>query len=401
MRHSGPRLIIVLAFVAFISLGLPDGVLGVAWPSIRGTFRRPLSHLGQLLAAGIAGYIVSSFFGGQIVRAVGVGKLLLGSSVMVAAALAGFALAPGWGAVLASATLGGLGAGAIDAGINTFAASRFSPRVVNWLHASWGIGATTGPLLMTAVLARHLDWRVGYSILGAAMALLSFVFLFTLRLWTVAPGAAAHDEHATASVGEALRRPVVWVQLVLFFVYCGIESAAGQLMYSLFTESRGVAPATAGLAVGAYWGFLTIGRIVFGQLAATMSRRAIIRTGMTLAPLAALLVWWDVSDAVSFAGVALLGFGLAPIFPTLISATPQRVGHYFAPQSVGFQVAAANVGIATLPGAVGFLATRYGLEILCPYLVVAPLVLFALNEAAERLSRRGATYTEGVSPEPA
>jgi fucose permease len=273
--------------------------------------------------------------------------------------------------------------------------------VVNWLHASWGIGATTGPLLMTAVLAAHLPWQTGYAILGATMALLSLVFLFTLRLWTVDPGAGVHDEHATASVGEALRRPVVWAQLVLFFVYCGIESTAGQLLYSLFTETRGVAPATAGVAVGAYWGFLTIGRIVFGQLAASMGRRAILRTGMALAPLAALLIWWDVSDAVSIAGAALLGFGLAPIFPTLISATPQRVGHYFAPQSVGFQVAAANVGIATLPGAVGLLATRFGLEILCPYLFVAPLVLFALNEAAERLSSRGATYTEGTSPEPA
>ena len=388
MTRPGSRLLIPLAFIAFISLGLPDGVLGVAWPSVRATFGRPLSHLGQLLAAGITGYIVSSFLGGQIVRAVGVGKLLLGSSLMVAVALAGFSLAPAWGVVLASAFLGGLGAGAVDAGINTFAAARFSPRVVNWLHASWGVGATTGPLLMTAVLASHHGWRTGYSVIAAAMALLSFVFLFTLRLWTVGPDDGARGAAATASMGEALRRPVVWAQLGLFFVYCGIESTAGQLLYSLFTESRGVPPHTAGVAVGGYWGALTLGRVVFGQLAATLGPRATLRTGMVLAPLAAALIWWNPTNGVSFAGTALLGFALAPIFPTLISVTPARVGEYFAPQSVGFQVAAANVGIAALPGAVGFAATRHGLEILGPYLFLAPLVLIALNEVVERMSGR-------------
>ena len=405
MDRSRHRLRVALAFVAFVSLGLPDGVLGVAWPSIRATFDRPLGHLGQLLAAGITGYIVSSFLGGQVVRAIGVGRLLLASSVVVAAALAGYSLAPVWGVVLACAALAGLGAGAVDAGINTFAAARFSPRVVNWLHACWGIGATTGPLLVTAILARGGGWRTGYAMIGAAMAALSLVFLFTLRLWNIGDGAHAGDGEGspgTASMAEALRRPVVWVQLLLFFVYCGIESTAGQLLYSLFTESRGVAPTAAGVAVGGYWGALTAGRVVFGQLAASLGRVAILRIGMTLAPLAALLIWWNPADAVSFAGAALLGFGLAPIFPTLISATPSRVGEYFAPQAVGFQVAAANVGIATLPGTVGFVAGRAGLEVVGPYLFFAPLVLFALNAAAERMARQGqvATCKSGTSPSP-
>ena len=404
MDRSRHRLLVALAFVAFVSLGLPDGVLGVAWPSIRATFDRPLGHLGQLLAAGITGYIVSSFLGGQVVRAIGVGRLLLASSVVVAAALAGYSLAPAWWIVLGCAALGGLGAGAVDAGINTFAAARFSPRVVNWLHACWGIGATTGPLLVTAILTRGGNWRTGYAVIGAAMAALSLVFLFTLRLWTIggASAGAAAGSPATASMGEALRRPVVWVQFVLFFVYCGIESTAGQLLYSLFTESRGVAPAAAGVAVGGYWGALTAGRVVFGQLAASLGRVAILRIGMTLAPLAALLIWWNPADAVSFAGAALLGFGLAPIFPTLISSTPGRVGEYFAPQAVGFQVAAANVGIATLPGAVGFVAGRAGLEVVGPYLFFSPLVLFALNEAAERMTRSGRVIgRSSTSPSPA
>lgn len=387
MTRPGPRLIIALAFVAFISLGLPDGVLGVAWPSVRATFDKPLSHLGVLLAGGTGAYLVSSFLGGQFVRAVGVGKLLLASSLMVAVALAGISLAPSWPSMVLFAAFGGLGGGAIDAGINTFAASRFSPRVVNWLHACWGIGATTGPVLMTAVLARELPWQVGYQVLAGALAMLSLLFMFTLRLWTIAPGEAGHAETATASIGEALRRPVVWMQLSLFFVYCGIETTAGQLLYTLLTESRGMHPTAAGLATGGYWASLTAGRFVFGQLSASVSRRAVLRIGTGLAPVGALVIWSNAGDAVSVAGAALLGFALAPIFPTLISITPDRVGPYFAPQAVGFEVAAANVGIALLPGTVGLLARRQGLEVIGLFLVAASVALLVMEETFARASK--------------
>ena len=387
MTRPGPRLIIALAFVAFISLGLPDGVLGVAWPSVRATFDKPLSYLGVLLAAGTGAYLVSSFLGGQFVRAVGVGKLLLASSLMVAIALAGISIAATWPLMVLFAAVGGMGGGAIDAGINTFAASRFSPRVVNWLHACWGIGATTGPLLMTAVLARELPWQVGYKVLAGALALLSLLFMSTLRLWTIAPGEAGDAAAPTASIGEALRRPVVWMQLALFFVYCGIETTAGQLLYTLLTESRGMHPTAAGLATGGYWASLTAGRFVFGQLSASVGRRTVLRIGTGLAPLAALLLAANAGHAASVAGAALLGFALAPIFPTLISITPDRVGGYFAPQAVGFQVAAANVGIALLPGMVGVLARRHGLEVVGAYLVAAALVLLVMEESIARASR--------------
>jgi fucose permease len=384
-RSTGrPRLIIALAFVAFVSLGLPDGILGVAWPSVRATFDRPVSHLGVLLAAGTCGYLVSSFLGGQFVRAVGVGVLLLASSLLVSIALAGISLALSWRAMVVFAVFGGLGGGAIDAGINTFAASRFSARVVNWLHACWGIGATTGPVLMTAVLARHLSWQVGYKVVALALAMLSLLFLFTLRMWTIAP--EHHDEaHAgTATIGQALRRPVVWMQLALFFLYCGIESTAGQFLYTLLTESRGMNHTAAGLATGGYWGALTAGRIVFGQLAASVSRQTVLRTGLGLAPVGALLLWLNLGSAASAAGAMLLGFALAPIFPTLISVTPDRVGAAFAPQAVGFQVAVANIGIALLPGAVGVVARRQGLEVVCVFLVGATVLLLLLEECFAR-----------------
>ena len=391
MTRPRPWLLIALAFVAFVSLGLPDGVLGVAWPSVRNTFGKPLSHLGILLACSTSAYLVSSFLGGQFVRAVGVGKLLLASGLMVAVALAGISLSPTWRGLVFFAAIGGLGGGAIDAGINTFAASRFSARVVNWLHACWGIGATTGPLLMTAVLARGLSWRVGYEVLAVALALLSLLFLFTLRLWTIAPDTPGEAPAATATISEAFRRPVVWMQSSLFLLYCGIESTAGQLLYSLLTESRGMPHTAAGLATGGYWASLTAGRVVFGQLAATLSRRMVLRIGLGLAPVAATMLWINGGTALSLAASALLGFALAPIFPTWISITPDRVGAYYAPQAVGFQVAAANIGIALIPGSIGVLARRQGLEVVCVFLVVASAVLLVMEEAvAARARGRGA-----------
>jgi fucose permease len=303
----------------------------------------------------------------------------------MAAALGGMSLARSWPVVVGCAVLGGVGGGAVDAGINTFAASRFSARVVNWLHACWGVGASTGPVLMTGVLARGQSWRLGYATVAAAVALLSLLFLFTLGLWRIAP-AGAPDAPApkTATAAEALRRPVVWMQLSLFFLYCGIEATAGQWLYSLLTESRGMRHAAAGLATGGYWASLTAGRIVFGQLAVSVGRGAVLRTGLGLAPVAALLLWSNAGAAASVAGAALLGFALAPVFPTLISITPERVGHYFAPQAVGFQVSAANAGIAVLPGVVGIVARRQGLEVICLFLVAASVVLLVVQEGVMR-----------------
>ena len=399
-----PRILIALAFVAFVSLGLPDCVLGVAWPSIRHTFDRPLSQLGVLLAAGTAGYLASSFFAGQIVRAAGVGRLLVGSSLLVATSLAGYWLAPAWVAIVVFAFVGGLGAGAIDAGINTFAANHFSPRVVNWLHASWGIGATTGPLLMTAVLATHHGWRTGYAILVLVMLGLAALFLTTLRLWERAPE-LPHDPSGppdavdpTATLAQALRRPAIWLHAVLFFVYAGVESTAGQFLYTLLTESRGVPIATAGVTVGAYWASLTLGRIVFGQLTARLGPRAVLRTGTLLAPLAAAGIAWNPFPAVTFAAAALLGFALAPVFPTLIAVTPDRVGRRYAPHAVGFQVAAASLGIATLPGLAGLLARRHGIESIGPYLIATSLLVLALHELTLRLTRPTPHAIPSLSP---
>ena len=425
-------LIGVLAFVAFVSLGLPDGVLGVAWPSVRQTFDLPVSRLGVLLTAAVCGSLVSSFLSGQVVRAIGVGKLLLVSSLLVAGAMAGIAATPIWHGAVVAMFVGGLGAGAIDAGINAFAAERFSPRIVTWLHACYGVGATGGPVLMTACLYTTGGWRLGYGVLAAMLAAMAALFAYTLPMWRTphlggddraAPGPAPSPAGALAAVDtsppagavdegpgapssarpagmrETLARPIVWAQVLLFFVYAGIEVTAGQWLFSLLTESRGRTTAFAGGVVGMYWASLTIGRIVFGQLATRFSANAILRFATLAAPVAALLIARPPALLFDVAGAVLLGFALAPVYPLLISATPARVGGRFAAQSIGFQVSAATVGVAALPGLAGLIARQRGLESVPLFLIATSLILLVLHEASVRLARRTpSTETRGTPP---
>lgn len=166
-------MLLAIALLAFVSLGLPDGVLGVAWPSIRRSFGRPPSQLGSLLASAMAGYLTSSFSSGALVARLGVGRLLLWSSILMVVNSFAYALAPAWSVMVAAGLLAGLGAGAIDAGINAFATARFSPRLVSWLHACYGVGAMLGPLLMTAVVTSGLGWRWGYAVIGYLLAVMA------------------------------------------------------------------------------------------------------------------------------------------------------------------------------------------------------------------------------------
>jgi fucose permease len=385
------RLLAGLAFAAFISLGLPDGLLGVAWPSIRSTFGLPLSQLGPLLALIMAGYLASSFLSGALVARWGVGRLLVWSNVLIVVSCGGYALAPRWSVMLACGLLAGLGAGAIDAGINAYTAAHFAPRVMSWLHGSWGLGAALGPLVMTAVLASGLAWRWGYALVAVALAVMALAFAHTRALWdedgASAAGAPAVVPPAMAGMGETLALPTVWLHLVFFFLYTGFEASAGQWAYSLLTEGRGMPPATAGVWVGGYWGSLTLGRFACGVVAPRVSTDALLRACTVVAPVGALMLWQG-RGAAALAGLAMIGFVLAPIFPLTISATPGRLGHGHATHAIGFQVAAACVGGAALPAAGGLLARRYGLEAIAAFQFAVAGVLLVLHEVVLARARR-------------
>jgi fucose permease len=382
-----PALTLVLASLGFVSLGLPEGMLGVAWPSISSSFDLPLDALGVLIASFAAGYFVSSAVSGRVISRLGVGGMLSASCCLTGTCLIGYAISPSWPGMVALAALLGVGAGAIDGGLNTYAAIAHGPRTLNWMHAAFGLGAAVGPLIMTLILSRGLAWNIGYAIVGTAQLCLAAGYWLTRHQFTARP----KDQHTTLEARRAaalptsrlIRQPLLWVSLGLFFVYVGMEAGAGQWSFSLFTLARDMPAALAGAMVSAYWASLTIGRILFGALVPRVSSERLLRACMLGCILAAALIWLNV-PVVSWLALGALGLAFAPIFPVLIAETPTRLGRDQAADVIGLQVAAAVAGGATIPALIGVLATRISLEVLGPALVVAGLIQVTLHEALTR-----------------
>jgi fucose permease len=384
--RTPPALTLVLASLGFVSLGLPEGMLGVAWPSIRATFDLPLDALGLLIATFAAGYFASSAVSGRLMGRFGIGTVLAVSCGLTGSCLVGYAVSNSWSTMVGLAALLGVGAGAIDGGLNTYAAVAHGPRTLNWMHAAFGLGAATGPLIMTAILGSGLAWNVGYALVAVAQLCLAAGYWLTRERFTsgstprrvrVEPGAAS------GARSTLLRQPLLWLSLGLFFVYVGMEAGTGQWSFSLFTLSRAMPAAVAGALVSAYWASLTIGRVLFGALVPRISSERLLRGCMLGCILAAGLLWANIPV---FSGLALavLGLAFAPIFPILIAETPARVGHAQAADVIGLQVAAAVAGGAALPALLGVLSARLSLEVLGPALVLAGLVQLGLHEALVR-----------------
>jgi len=316
--------LIILAFISFISLGMPDGLLGVAWPSIRSSFSLPLDAIGMLLPFSVAGYLTSSFLSGSLITRWGIGRVLAGSCAITGLGLIGYTLVPVWWMMILLGALAGLGAGAIDAGLNTYVAANFGEGLMQWLHASYGIGITLGPIIMTIALTTFNSWRMGYRIVGGFQVFLAFCFILTLGMWTRNKSGSSNDEPRRLTdyktpMRETLSRPRVWLSMLLFFLYVGAEVSLGTWTYSLLTESRGIDPAPAGFVAGSYWATFTVGRIIAGLFAKRVGVIILVQGGTLVALIGSILLLWNPFGAANLVAVALIGFAIAPIFPALMS----------------------------------------------------------------------------------
>lgn len=383
--------LILLAFIAFISLGLPDGLLGVAWPSIRNHFTLRLDALGVLLFASTAGYMTSSFLSGQIISKIGIGGTLAASCFLTGAGLIGYTFAPFWWVMVLLGVVAGLGAGAIDAGLNTYVASNFGEGLMQWLHASYGVGVTLGPIIMTAGLTWFSSWQWGYRNVGTAQIILAACFLLTIAMWQQKPAAEQQEELKLTDyetpIGETLRRPAVWMSLLLFFIYTGLEVSFGSWTYSLLTLSRNVSTEVAGLWAGSYWATFTIGRILAGLLTNKLGGKNLLVGGLITATLGAALLWWNPFSTASIIAVSIIGFSLAPIFPGFMSGTALRVGDHHAANTIGMQISAAGFGAAVIPALAGVLAQNISLEAIPVYLTglfIVLLTLYALTSLEKK-----------------
>jgi fucose permease len=381
ITHYPKISLVILAFIAFIALGMPDGLLGVAWPSIRTSFSVPLDAIGMFLPVTVAGYLTSSFLSGPLISRWGIGKVLTASCALTGLALVGYTLVPVWWMMVMLGILAGLGAGAIDAGINSYVAAHFGEGLMQWLHASYGIGITLGPIIMTIAITTLNSWRIGYRVVGGFQIILAVCFLFSLSLWNQKDSAAEGKEprrltdYKTPFI-ETLRQPRVWLSVLLFFLYVGTEISLGTWTYSLLTESRGLDPTTAGMFAGSFWATYTIGRVFAGLYAKQVGVNLLVQGSISAAILGTILLIWNPFEAANLMAVVLIGFAIAPIFPALMSGTNQRVGAKYAANTIGMQMAASGLGAAFFPSLFGVLARQFSLEIVPICLAVEFLVLF-------------------------
>jgi fucose permease len=385
ISHRSTAILLILAsYAQFIVLGLPGGYLGAAWPSMKTDFGLPLDEVGKYLLASTIGYTISSFFSAQLAMRIGFGRFLLLAAVVFGAGFVGLAFAPAWVWVVFFGLMSGLGGGAIDAALNRFLAARSSTMLVNWLHASYGIGATLGPIGLSFLLTMGQSWRTGFQIMALLQIVMVGVILVSLNHWEGSQNSAATAEMIRPSepvtLGETLAVPAVWLGMALFFVYTGAEMTAGQWIYSLFTLGRNINETVAGWWTGLFWASFTVGRLVLGILIDRFGFERSMRVMIAGTFLGALLLWWNPQEGVSFAGLAIMGFAMAPIFPTLIAVTPRLLGNRQASNAIGMQVAFAGLGVAVLPWLAGILAARTSLEVISPFILVECLLMLLLFE---------------------
>ena len=384
MKRRSELLLVAIAYAGFVASGMPTGMLGVAWPSIGETFTLPLDALGLLLVTEMVGNLLISFCGGPLISRIGVGWVLLLSALARCLGALGYGLAPTWWLMVATGVVAGIGGGALGVGLNTYFATNHSPAKMNWLHASYGLGAALGPVVMRGALGAEGSWRWGYAIAGLVLGLLAICFVLTLDRWRLVSEETPTSPVAGASGIDTLKLPLAWAGIAIIFCFAGTEVTAGQWSYSLFTKARSIDPDTAAAWASVYWIGSMVGRVFFGFVAARFEVKRLLRVAILGAICSAALIWVNVADLLSFLGLAMLAFMLAPIFPLITSTTPERVGPEHGANAIGFQVAAASLGATFLPALAGVLAEDVGLEVIGPFLLVAAAVTFLLHEVIAR-----------------
>ena len=423
--------LLLIIFLSFISLGLPDASLGAAWPVMYGDLSVSIAAAGVISFTVTAGTILSSLASGHLLKKFGTGRVNFASTLLTALALIGFAWSPSLAWILLFAIPLGLGAGSVDAGLNSYVALRYKAHHMNWLHSFWGLGATLGPVIMAQVLARTGNWRTGYWAVGGAQMLMALILALTLPLWSrveryrqqqtgqaqpadagqdlaaadqnlvdrvgdLAEGVAefvAHPPPAepiipeTASHPSVFRTPGLLLALLTFFLYCGAEISMGLWGSSFLVQNLGLGVETAGRWVSLYFAGIMAGRFLTGFLTLKWPTRLLIRSGILASLVGGLLMLASRFYAgLALPGFILIGLGFAPVFPGMIHETPQRFGGSWSQIVIGYQMAAAYVGSTLFPPAIGWLADRFTLGFLPALILVSIGSLLLITERLNQVT---------------
>ncbi|MCE5235058.1 MAG: MFS transporter [Clostridiaceae bacterium] len=384
-------LLLCVIYLSFISLGLPDPLLGSAWPTISGSLGVPLSFAGvaSIIAAG--GTVVSSILSARLIRRFGTGKITAASVALTATALIAISFVKNFYVLSVLMIPLGLGGGCVDAALNNYIALHYKAKHMSWLHCFWGIGATLGPVIMSACLVASGSWQAGYRTVSYLQFGLVAVLIASLPLWNKVSSPLEKDdgaaplEHKALGVLEVVRLKGAKFAMLTFFFYCAIEYTAGLWGSSYLAVVRGVAKETATQWVSLYYFGITAGRFLSGFLTLKFSNRRMIGLGYALIGLGILLILLPLPAAVLLPAFFLVGLGCAPVFPSMLHETPKNFGAENSQAVMGVQMASAYIGGTVMPPVFGFLATFLS-NALFPYYLLGMLILMAL--ATKVLNRR-------------
>ena len=380
------QLLLPIIYLAFISLGLPDSLLGSAWPSMYPLLGVPVSYAGILSMIISFGTIVSSLNSDRLTRALGAGRVTAISVGMTAAALFGFSVSTQFWMLCLWAVPYGLGAGSVDAALNNYVALHYESRHMSWLHCMWGIGTMVSPMVMGRVLAGGGPWTAGYRYIALFQIALTAVLFLSLPLWQKRTGEAAEDGTAlqALSLGQVFRLPGAKEVMLCFFCYCALETTAGLWASSYLTLTRGVAADTAASFASLFYIGITAGRAACGFLTLKLSDTQMIRLGQGVLAVgvAALLV--PGPQLLALAGLVLVGVGCAPIYPSIIHATPDHFGADRSQAVIGIQMASAYVGNLVMPPLFGLLANNITPALFPFYLLVLLVLMVFMHEQLVR-----------------
>lgn len=381
--HLQKIIILVILYLGFISLGLPDQILGVAWPSMRGHFVRSLDSAGILLFFTAILSALSSFCSGYFIRRYSIPSILITSCFLTILGLAGYGLSQTWLILVICTIPLGIGAGAIDAALNDYVAKNYASRHMNWLHACWGIGAATGPAIMTYAVVSQSNWRWGYLAIAAIQFCLLSSFVLTLPFWKkVKPSIETKLQFDSPKLISTV--PIL--SMLMFFCYTCAEVSISVWFYSLLVEQRSVSAKVAGTWIVLYWSFLTIGRFSIGLFSNRLGNRKIIYYGILGAIFCLSLLIFQ-HDMLTMLALCGLGFSFAGIYPSMMHETPKRVGNKLAATLTGYQAGMGALGVALLAPLVGIIIGNTNLNFLIPILLIILTTMLVMDKILDAKSR--------------
>lgn len=378
------HLLLVIIYLAFISLGLPDALLGAAWPSMYPQFDVPVSYAGIISMIIALGTVVSSLQSDRLTKKLGTGKVTALSVCMTAMALFGFATSHSFGMLCLWAIPYGLGAGSVDASLNNYVALHYESRHMSWLHCMWGVGASAGPYIMGYALTAGWGWNSGYHIIAVLQIVLTAILLCSLPLWKQRPAEVLQDgkvQPAKAlSIREVLQLAGAREILVCFFCYCALEQTTGLWASSYLTLHKGVSADTAATFASMFYLGITVGRALSGFLTMKLNDVQMIRLGEVIIGIGVLVMLLPFGRSLSLAGLILIGLGCAPVYPCVIHSTPAHFGADKSQAIIGIQMACAYVGTCLMPPVFGLIANHITVALLPVYLLIILVLMVIMHE---------------------